>query len=161
METSVVGKPRPASELYFNWIKNEIAKGKKSSLLDITHGDLNTLSIERIVEAAGCDDAIAKAGLDMIGINLGIGIASLVNALNPDLVVFGGSISIAWEFLHPIIEDQLRLRALRWHRDATRIVPARHGADACVMGGIAAVYHQILAKPSDRPSAISLPVFVT
>lgn len=145
----------------FNWIKNEVAQGKKSLLLDLTHGDLSALTVERVVEAAGCDDELAKAGLVMIGVNLGIGIASLVNALNPDLVVFGGPISVAWDFLNPVIDEQLRLRALRWHRDATRVVLARHGADACVMGGVAAVYHQILAKPSDRPSAISLPAYVS
>jgi glucokinase-like ROK family protein len=145
----------------FDYIRNSISKGKKSHLLDITHGNLNTLSVERVVEAAQFGDNLALEALNVIGKHLGIGIASLVNALNPELVVLGGPISLAWDFLNPVIEAQMCARALRWHRESTRVVLARHGADACVMGGIAAVYHQILAKPSDRPGAVTLPVYTS
>jgi glucokinase-like ROK family protein len=145
----------------FNYIRVEIAHGRRSQLQDITHGDLSALSVEKVVEAAACGDSLAKEALEKIGRYLGIGIASLINAINPELVVFGGPISLAWEFLKPVIDEQLHIRALRWLRESTRVVLARHGADACVMGGVAAVYHQILARPSDRPTAINLPVYVS
>ncbi len=90
---------------------------------------------------------------------MGIGIASLVNALNPELVVLGGPISLAWEFLRPAIDQELHTRALRWHQESANIVLARHGADACVMGGVAAVYNHMLARPSDRLTTVALPVY--
>jgi len=84
-----------------------------------------------------------------VGVDLGTGIASLVNALNPELVVLGGSLILAGDFLLPIAEEQVRRRALRWSADAMRIVLAQQGADACVMGGIAAGLQAVLAQPGD------------
>jgi predicted NBD/HSP70 family sugar kinase len=71
-----------------------------------------------------------------------------VNALNPDLVVFGGILSLAGEFLLPVVHEELQRRALHWNRSATQVVLARHGFDACVIGGVATVYQAILAQPS-------------
>jgi hypothetical protein len=42
----------------------------------------------------------------------------------------------------------LQRRALRWNREATEVVLAEHGFDACVMGGLAMVYQAILAEPN-------------
>jgi N-acetylglucosamine repressor len=86
---------------------------------------------------------------EMVGRYLGIGIASLMNALNPDLVVLGGSLSLAGEFLLPAVHQELERRALRWNRSAAQVVLARHGFDACVMGGVATVYQAVLAQPSN------------
>jgi predicted NBD/HSP70 family sugar kinase len=86
---------------------------------------------------------------------LGIGISSLVNALNPELVVFGGILSLAGEFLLPVVEDELERRALPWNRGATQVVLAQHGVDACVIGGLAMAYQTILAQPNDRVGQVA------
>jgi predicted NBD/HSP70 family sugar kinase len=100
-----------------------------------------------IVEAARAGDRVALDALEIIGRRLGIGIASLVNVLNPELVVFGGILSLAGEFLMPVINKEVEQRALKWNREAMQLVLARHASDACVMGGVAAVYQAILAQP--------------
>jgi predicted NBD/HSP70 family sugar kinase len=87
--------------------------------------------------------------LERIGHHLGAGIASLVNALNPELVIFGGILSLAGQFLLPAVKREMKQRALRWNRSATQVVLARHGFDACVMGGVARVYQAILAEPDN------------
>jgi glucokinase-like ROK family protein len=143
----------------FKYILETIAAGKKSCLQDLLRGNLNSLSVEKVVDAARNDDKLAREAFNQIGSNLGIGIASLVNALNPELVVLGGPISLGWDFLRPSIEHELRNRALRWHQESANIVLARHGADACVMGGVAAVYNHMLARPSDRLTTVTLPVY--
>jgi len=63
------------------------------------------------------------------------------------LVMFGGILSLAGEFLLPVVEAELGRRALRWNRDAAQVELARHGFDACVMGGVARVFQTILAEP--------------
>ena len=102
-----------------------------------------------VVEAARAYDAVALRALDEVGHHLGIGIASLVNALNPELVVLGSTLSLADEFLLPIVADELQRRALPWNRNATQVVLAQHGVDACVMGGVAMAYQAILAQPDN------------
>lgn len=127
----------------FRHIQRAVASGQASVLA----GDAGQLSIPVVVEAARAGDVVARQALDQVGHALGIGIASLVNALNPDRVVFGGILSLAGEFLLPVMEQELRQRSLRWNADATQIVLARHGSDACVMGGVAMVYQAVLLQP--------------
>ncbi|MGC8873795.1 MAG: hypothetical protein ACP5SI_05025 [Chloroflexia bacterium] len=62
-------------------------------------------------------------------------------------MVFGGILSLAWDFLYPAVQEEMERRVLRWSREATRVVLAQHGFDACVIGGVAAVYQMILAEP--------------
>jgi predicted NBD/HSP70 family sugar kinase len=101
-----------------------------------------------VVEAAQQKDRLALEALEVLGHHLGIGIASLVNALNPELVVFGGILSLASEYLLPVIENEVRRRALRWNREAIKVVVAKHGQEACVMGGVARVFQAVLAEPN-------------
>jgi glucokinase-like ROK family protein len=136
-----------SQQALFREIWRRLDQGENSKLSDMTGGRRSLLTVPLIVNAARVGDAVALDALEMIGRNLGIGIASLVNALNPELVVFGGILSLAGEFLMPVIERELNQRALRWNREAMQLVLAKHGFDACVIGGVAAVYQAILAQP--------------
>ncbi len=131
----------------FRYIHAQIEAGKHSLLTDLTQNNLELLTIQLVIQAARAQDPIALQALEQVGHYLGVGIASLVNAYNPDLVVFGGILSLAGEFLLPVIEAELQKRALRWHSAATRVVLAQHGSDACVIGGIALTFHHILSHP--------------
>ncbi len=128
-------------------VQDAVVNGRPSRLLAMTGQDLQKLTIPLIVEAARRGDGVARAALEETGRYLGIGLASLINALNPERVVIGGVLSQAHEFLLPILRDVVRQRALHWSVDAVEIVIAAHGSDACMMGGIATVYHHVLTEP--------------
>jgi predicted NBD/HSP70 family sugar kinase len=113
----------------------------------MTAGNLGALTVPMVVEAAQQNDRMALEALEVLGRNLGIGIASLVNALNPELVVFGGSMSLASDYLFPAVENEIQQRALRWNREAIKVVVAKHGQEACVMGGVARIFQEVLAEP--------------
>ncbi len=134
----------------FRYVEQAIDSGSPSILAANSNGDPSKLTIHTIVEAAKECDQVALSSLDHVGHNLGIGIASLINALNPGVVVFGGMMSKAWEFLEPVINDEITRRALYWNREGTQVVLARHGMNACVMGGVATVYQAILARPTNH-----------
>jgi len=133
----------------FRAIRRAIDQGRASRLSDMTGGDLDRLTIPMAVEAARAGDALVLETFETVGRYLGIGIASLMNALNPGLVVFGGILSLAGEFLLPAVHQELERRALRWNQAAAQVVLARHGSDACVIGGVATLYQAILAQPSN------------
>lgn len=132
----------------FHHARSAIERGEPSALLAMTGRDLDRLTVQHVVEAARQGDSVALTALRRVGRHLGIGIASLVNVFNPDLVLFGGSMSTAGEFLLPEIETEVRSRALRWNASATRLLLAQHGADACVIGGIAMVWQAVLSQPT-------------
>jgi glucokinase-like ROK family protein len=131
----------------FRRVREAVAAGQASSLVNATQGDLEKLTIPLMVEAARAGDAVARAALEETGRYFGVGLANLINALNPQRVVFGGILSLAHEFLVPVIQEVVKERALRWSRETTEIVIAAYGGDACMMGGIAAVYHHVLSQP--------------
>lgn len=63
----------------------------------------------------------ARGTTNMVFIHagVGIGIANLVNALNPEMVVLGGPLSLAKDYLRPSIQATLHERAFRWSAQAT------------------------------------------
>ena len=136
-----------SQQALFQQVKQAIGAGQASCLPRIVNGNLGRLTVPVVASAARGGDAVALEALDALGHRLGIGIASLVNALNPELVVFGGIFSPAWEFLQPAVTEEMQTRALRWNREAAQVVLARHGFDACVMGGVALVLQDILREP--------------
>jgi glucokinase-like ROK family protein len=132
----------------FRSLRRGAGRGRSSLLVEMTEGNLGRLTVPLVVEAAAAGDALAAEALEALGHHLGVGIASLINALNPQLVIFGGILSLAGDFLLPLVNEEMQRRALRWNREATQVVLARHGFDACVMGGIAKVFETILAEPA-------------
>ena len=131
----------------FRRVREAVERGQASTLREAAGGDFDRLTIPMVVEAAAQGDAVARAALEETGRYLGIGLANLINALNPQRIVFGGILTLAHEFLMPVIEAVIRERALRWSRETAELVIATHGSDACVMGGIATVYHHVLSEP--------------
>jgi glucokinase-like ROK family protein len=136
-----------SQQALFRHVWRRVDQGEVSRLSEMTDGRRASLTVPLVVDAARAGDAVALEALEIVGRHLGIGIASLVNALNPELVVFGGILSLAGEFLMPVIEKEVERRALKWNREAMQLALARHSSDACVMGGVATVYQAILAQP--------------
>lgn len=133
----------------FDNIRKMIRSSRPSLLSDTAGTGLERLTVPLVVDAANAGDSVALAALEQVGTHLGIGVASLINALNPELVVLGGSLSVAGAFVLPTVKEQVCRRALRWSADATKIVLAQQGSDACVMGGVATVYQDVLAQPGE------------
>jgi len=134
----------------FRLIHAAIERGKATLLTEATGGNLSRLTVPLVVDAARRNDRVARDALNRVGRSLGVGVASLVNAFNPDLVVFGGIMSLAGEFLLPIIRRELAARALKWSLEVTGVILAQQGSDACVMGGVAMLYQTILSQPGNR-----------
>lgn len=82
-------------------------------------------------------DAEARALLQGIGARLGVGLTSLVNVFNPEVVVVGGAAAAAGELLLAPARAVLAARGLRPQRDEVRIVAARFGPDAGIVGAAA------------------------
>lgn len=87
-----------------------------------------------VTELAHDGDPAAIRVIDEIGRWLGVGIASLVNMLNPEVVVVGGGVIAAGDLLLEPAREVVDARALRPSRDLVRVVPAHFGADAGMLG---------------------------
>lgn len=127
-------------------IKNEIEQNSQTKIT-AKFSEIEKITVENAVESAKSGSRIAVQSFEKIGRNLGIGLASLLNIFNPNLIVLGGELSLASEFILPAARREIASRTLSWALENTRIVVARFGSDAVIMGGIAAVFQKILTNP--------------
>lgn len=127
-------------------LRSAVTTGSRTRL-PVADGRLGNVTMPMIVEAARAGDSVVLASLEEVGSYLGLVIANLINTFNPTMVVFGGALSLADDFLLPPIQRMVVERAIPWAREATQIVVAAHRFDSCVMGGVALVLHDMLSHP--------------
>lgn len=83
-------------------------------------------TVEDLIARARAGDAKALAAINSTARYLGLGLASIVNALDPARIFIGGEITTAWSLIEPIVRSALRERTLTEFGGATEIhiVPA-------------------------------------
>ena len=128
-------------------VRKTLESGVPSALCDLVEGDLERISFESVVQAAGQGDSVALRALQEVGERLGIGVANLVNVFNPELIVLGGALNLASTILLPIVERLIRENALTPACENVRVAASAHGIDACLMGAVALVLDDILREP--------------
>jgi len=125
----------------------EIQKaGGQSLIFEGLRPDENP-SMKRIVEASAKGDHIACGILEETGHFLGIGVASLVNLLNPELVIIGGEVAGAGPTLLDSITRAVNRMALESVGRSVRIVYAERTATTKALGTAAIVLHNVFGSP--------------
>lgn len=128
-------------------VRNILANGTQSLIYDLVDGDINRITTDIVVQAARSGDSVAVEALQNVGEYLGIGVVNLINIFNPELIVLGGALSLANEFLMPAIENTVCESALEPSCEGVKFAASAHGEDACVMGSVALVLDDILREP--------------
>jgi glucokinase len=85
-------------------------------------------------ELAHDGDAAARDVLALMGTRLGVGVANLVNAFNPEVVVIGGGVIAAGDMMLEPVRQVVRERALAPSRDDVRVLPSRFGEESGMLG---------------------------
>ena len=87
-----------------------------------------------VTELAHDGDQAARDVVALMGMYLGVGIANVVNILNPEVVCVGGGVVAAGDLLLEPARRVVAERALAPSRDEVRIVPTRFGDASGMMG---------------------------
>lgn len=98
---------------------------------------------EAIYHAALEGDALALDILRQTGRYLGIGLANLINTLNPEQVIVGGGVAKAAQFIMGPLKDTVAARALDTPARSTTIVTAKLGDQATVIGAVTLVLRKL------------------
>jgi glucokinase len=118
--------------------REAIAAEVRTAVLAIAGGDPGAVEAAHVVEAARQGDRVAREIFSRAATYLGVGVANLLNLLNPARVIIGGGVSKAGDLLFDPVRRIARQRAFeRPGRDA-EIVPAALGDDSGPVG-VAAV----------------------
>lgn len=92
---------------------------------------------ERFGHASARDafEARDREAWDFYGHWLGIGLANLINILDPEVVVLGGGITGAFEMFQRPMMAAIESRTVRWERRKTRLARSELGDEAALWGG--------------------------
>ncbi|HBT17108.1 MAG TPA: ROK family transcriptional regulator, partial [Firmicutes bacterium] len=107
------------------------------------------LTVDDIVHAANVGDQTAMEIVRESGWYLGIGIANIVNGLNPDMVIVGGCIA-ASEIVFDEINRVVQERGLQIPAEKVSLVPTGLGDKVALMGCIALLLDTLLEQPEGR-----------
>ncbi|MEO8620169.1 MAG: ROK family transcriptional regulator [bacterium] len=107
----------------------------------------SSLTIEDLIARARGGDTRATSAIVETGRYLGVGIASIVNGLNPSQVFVGGEITGAWDLIESAIREGILERALTRAAAATPVVPEQMGGYPRLRGATALVAAPHFAAP--------------
>ena len=79
-------------------------------------------------------DELALEVFRRMGVYLGIGLANLINILNPEMIVIGGGVVNGWELFEKHMLQQVAERAFPLPAARVKIVKAECGDDAGLLG---------------------------
>ena len=107
----------------------------------------SSLTIEDLIARAQGGDARAASAIEATGHYLGIGIGSILNALNPSQVFVGGEITGAWHMIESAIRQGILERALTRSAAETPVIPEQMGGYPRLRGATALVAAPYFAAP--------------
>jgi glucokinase-like ROK family protein len=119
-----------------------LKEGAASTLRDTLQDNLERINVPLIAEAANAGDAFACQVMEQTGRYLGIAVATLVNLLNPDLVIIGGGVILAGAPLLDSVRQVVSRRTIAAPGMRVRVMPAQLGVDATAIGAAALVMIQ-------------------
>jgi glucokinase-like ROK family protein len=126
-------------------VRAAIEKGIDSKIRELAGGDLDQISIELIAQAAAHDDSLAFRVLQQGASYIGIGLANLVNLLNPSVMIFGGAL---FREVPQLLSDPLRRiikhRSLEQSANEVQLKVSTLGSEACALGAARLIAERIL-----------------
>jgi glucokinase len=92
------------------------------------------LTVKDVADLAKSGCSSARDVLKHTGMMLGIGLAGVVNLLNPSAIIVGGRVAQAGRFLFRPLRETLKRRAMSVPRRAVQVRPAQLGPRAGMIG---------------------------
>jgi glucokinase len=111
--------------------------GVESALMDMVDGNLERITAATVYEATVRGDAYATEVMKDTAKFLGAGVASIINVLNPEMVVIAGGVTRAGDHLFEPLRAEVRRRAFKSAQESCRIVSAELPGTAGVVGAAA------------------------
>ena len=123
--------------------REKLAEGS-SSVITAKGIKPEDITMDDIIEAALNDDVLAIELIARVGENLGRGIAALINVLNPELVVLGGSLISTGDYLYLPIKTALNKYSLSLVNNDSQLKISQLGERAGILGACLLVRNRLL-----------------
>lgn len=114
--------------------RKAIVEYPESSMLAACGGDPEKLNAKIVIDAARAGDEAAKAVFGGYVQALAVGIINIINMLDPEVIVLGGGVSAAGEFLLNAVREAVKPMVFFKTMPYARIELAQLGNDAGIIG---------------------------
>ena len=131
--------------------RHRIREGASTSIPGYVDGDAERVTAEVIHSAAQQGDSLAKELIARTGYYVGVGLASLVNIFNPELIVIGGGLSNIGDMLLKPAFKVARERAYKDAFRAVRFASAELGQNSGVLGAAAFALQEMRGQGAENP----------
>ena len=100
-----------------------------------------------VIAAADAGEPRAIAALDEVGYWVGVGLRTVINIFDPEIIVLGGSMTAVWEARRNIVDTTIDRWALMTPRRDVIIRPSAFGLDSPWRGAAELVFAPLLSDP--------------
>lgn len=111
--------------------------------------DGGTAAVAETIERAAAGDPAAVRGVEHVARWLGRGLGGIVNLLNPDLIILGGSLTAVFLAAPDVVHRALRASTLAASARQLRIATPGLGADSSLLGAAESAFESLLNDPVD------------
>ncbi len=118
-------------------VRLEQEHSQPSLLRELTHGHPELISPELIQQAATQGDKVAKAIIDETGFFLGIWLAGMISAFDPDAIVIGGGLTHIGKPLFNKIRATIPSHTINGFAASTPVLPAKLRTNVGIYGAAA------------------------
>lgn len=108
--------------------------GERSVIASLVNGNFDLVEPNIILQAAKTGDQFAINAFSDLGHDLGKGLAMLVQTLNPELIVLGGTLAKAEKYLTTSVEQALQKYTIPNIREGVKIVISKLGDESNLLG---------------------------
>jgi N-acetylglucosamine repressor len=121
--------------------------GKRTMLNDLSEPD--ALNTDMVIQAALAEDTVARDALRESGRYLGLGIASAVNLLAPQVVIITGKVMRAGQVFSDAVRESFMNRSLNLPGEPPNLVFLPFTREACAAGAAATALQSFLLEPAE------------
>lgn len=121
-----------------------IERGEMTLLNEMTNQKTESITPELILKAAQSGDQFAIGILSEIGFELGKGISSLVQILNPEIIILSGPLSKAGSYLTTSIEQALQQHTFAIMREQMELTISELEENASLLGNVINVMESLM-----------------
>lgn len=132
--------------------RTAMERGVNSKLVDLAGGNLEHVSIELIGQAAADNDSLSFRVLQGAASYIAIGLADLINLLNPKLIIFGGALfRAAPQLLADPFRRIVKQRAIENSANEVHLQVSQLGSEAGALGASRLIAEKLLNDICKRP----------
>lgn len=132
--------------------QKDMSNGMVSILGKLSGERPDHIDAEMVVEAAQLEDQYAIGLLSEMGEQLGKGIAVLINIFNPEMIIIGGKIGVAENYIIDPLQISLNKYAISRIKRDCQIVTSKLRGKAALLGAFALVIDKIFEDFKEYPS---------